>query len=81
MKKYDLTVSLTMIAQIILVMFVLVFGIMSMFEWQLFTICQILAGILMFVLAFNNKVVYKRKYMTVVYIIIGIIILARVLFG
>jgi len=81
MKKIEVINSLTLLAQITLLIFVLAFGIAGMFYWELFTICRILAGLLMFILAFNNHTVFKRKHMTVIYIVIGIFILASVLFG
>ena len=81
MKKIEVLNSLTLLAQITLLVFVLAFGIAGMFHWELFVICRVLVGLLMFILAFNNHKVFKRKHMTVIYIIIGIFILASALFG
>lgn len=81
--KIDVNIinQVTMLLQIILGIFALSFGIMGMFERELFFVAEVLVGILMFVLAYNNQKVYKRRFMTVVYNVLGIIILASILFG
>lgn len=72
--------AVSMLVQIILVLFDIVFLIMGLFYKELFIICEIITGLTMFVLAFNNQKIYKRKYMTYIYAFLGIVILARALF-
>ncbi|MEG2322183.1 MAG: hypothetical protein RSB71_01660 [Bacilli bacterium] len=82
MKKTDDIVSqIALLLQIVLGIFVLTFAIASLFERELFIICEILIGLLMFVIAYNNQKIYKRKYMTVVYIGLGIVIITSSLFA
>lgn len=77
----DTWTQITMLLQITLGIFTITFAIASMFENELFMICEILVGLLMFVIAYNNQKVYKRKYMTAVYAGLGIIIIAASLFA
>lgn len=72
--------QITMLLQITLAIFLISFGIASIFENELIKICQILIGLLMFVIGYNNYKVYKRKYMTPIYIGLGIIIILTIFF-
>lgn len=67
--------QITMLLQIVLGIYVVSFGIASIFERDLFIISEILIGLLMFVIAYNNQKIYKRKYMTYVYFGLGIVII------
>ena len=73
--------QITMLLQITLAIFLVMFGVASFFEAELFLICQILIGLLMFVIAYNNQKIYKRKYMTPIYIGLGIVIIASAFFA
>lgn len=73
--------QITLLLQISLAIFLISFGIASLFERELFIICQILIGLLMFVIGYNNHKIYKRKYMTPIYIGLGIVIISAALFG
>ncbi len=76
----DTIEQITMLLQIALAIFLIAFGVASLFERDLFIISQILIGILMFVIGFNNHRIYKRKYMTPIYIGLGIVIICSALF-
>lgn len=67
--------QITLLFQIALIIFIISFGILSIFNKELFIVCEVLMSVMMFVLAFNNQKVYKRKYMTYVYILFGILLL------
>lgn len=69
------TYQLTLLFQIALIVFIISFDILSIFNKDLFIICEVLISVMMFVLAFNNQKVYKRKYMTYVYMLFGILLL------
>lgn len=69
------TYQITLLFQIALIVFIISFGILSIFNKDLFIICEVLISVMMFVLAFNNQKVYKRKYMTYVYMLFGILLL------
>lgn len=73
--------QITLLLQIALAIYALSFAIASIFEKQLFVICELIVGILMFVIAYNNQKLYKRKYMTAIYTGLGIVIIASVLFA
>ena len=77
----DSTTQIMMLLQIALAIFALTFGVISMFERELFIICEILIGLSMFVIAFNNQRIYKRKYMSAIYLGLGIVIIASSLFA
>lgn len=77
----DVVGQITMLLQIVLAIFVVTFGIASLFQRELFIICEILVGLSMFVIAYNNQKIYKRKYMTAIYIGLGIVIIAASLFS
>lgn len=77
----DVVSQITMLLQIVLAIFVVTFGIASLFQRELFIICEILVGLSMFVIAYNNQKIYKRKYMTAIYIGLGIVIIAASLFA
>ena len=77
----DTIYQITMLLQITLAIFAITFAIASIFEKELFLICELLVGLLMFVIAYNNQKVYKRKYMTIVYLGLGIVIIASSLFA
>ncbi len=76
----DTVEQITMLLQISLAIFLVAFGVASLFERELFIISQILIGILMFVIGFNNHKIYKRKYMTPIYLGLGIVIICSALF-
>ena len=76
----DTVEQITMLLQISLAIFLVAFGVASLFERELFIISQILIGILMFVIVFNNHKIYKRKYMTPIYLGLGIVIICSALF-
>ena len=76
----DTVEQITMLLQISLAIFLVAFGVASLFERDLFIISQILIGILMFVIGFNNHKIYKRKYMTPIYLGLGIVIICSALF-
>ena len=76
----DTIEQITLLLQIALAIFLIAFGVASIFERDLFIISQILIGILMFVIGFNNKRIYKRKYMTPIYLGLGIVIICSALF-
>lgn len=76
----DTVEQITMLLQIALAIFLIAFGVASLFERDLFIISQILIGLLMFVIGFNNHRIYKRKYMTPIYIGLGIVIICSALF-
>ena len=76
----DTIEQITLLLQIALAIFLIAFGVASIFERDLFIISQILIGILMFVIGFNNHRIYKRKYMTPIYIGLGIVIICSALF-
>lgn len=82
-KKIDVDVihQITMLLQITLAIFVVTFGVASLFCREFYLICQILVGLLMFVIAYNNHKIYKRKYMTAIYLGLGIVIIASSLFA
>lgn len=69
------TYQITLLFQIALIVFIISFGILSIFNKDLFIICEVLISVMMFVLVFNNQKVYKRKYMTYVYMLFGILLL------
>lgn len=73
--------QITMLLQIALAIFLVSFGVASLFVAELFIICQVLIGLLMFIIAYNNQKIYKRKYMTPIYLGLGIIIIASAFFG
>jgi len=73
--------QITMLLQVSLGIFAITFAIASIFEKELFMICELLVGILMFAIAYNNQKIYKRKYMTIIYIGLGIVIIASSLFA
>ncbi len=73
--------QITMLLQISLAIFLVSFGVASLFAAELFIICQVLIGLLMFIIAYNNQKIYKRKYMTPIYLGLGIIIIASAFFG
>ena len=73
--------QITMLLQIALAIFLVSFGVASLFVGELFIICQVLIGLLMFIIAYNNQKIYKRKYMTPIYLGLGIIIIASAFFG
>lgn len=73
--------QITMLLQIALAIFLVSFGVASLFAAELFIICQVLIGLLMFIIAYNNQKIYKRKYMTPIYLGLGIIIIASAFFG
>ena len=77
----DTIEQITMLLQITLAIFLVAFGVASLFERELFIISQILIGLLMFIIGYNNHKIYKRKYMTYVYIGLGIIIICSTLFA
>lgn len=77
----DVIHQITMLLQIGLAIFLISFGVASLFCRELYIICQIIIGLLMFVIAYNNYKIYKRKYMTAVYIGLGIVIIASSLFA
>lgn len=72
--------QITMLLQTALAIFLVAFGVASIFEARLFIISQILIGLLMFVIGYNNHKLYKRKYMTPIYIGLGIVIICSALF-
>ena len=76
----DTVEQITMLLQISLAIFLVAFGVASLFERELFIISQILIGLLMFVIGFNNHKIYKRKYMTPIYLGLGIVIICSALF-
>lgn len=76
----DVIHQITMLLQIGLAIFLISFGIGSLFCKELYLVCQIIIGLLMFVIAYNNHKIYKRKYMTAVYLGLGIVIIASSLF-
>ncbi len=71
---------ITLLIQIVLMVFIISFGILSIFNKDLFMIFEILMSVMMFVLAFNNQKFYKRKYMTYVYLVFGILLLVGLFF-
>ena len=79
--EMDVIEQITMLLQVVLVIFVVTFGIASVFEGAFFKICEILIGLLMFVIGYNNQKIYKRKYMTAVYIGLGVVIIATTFFA
>ena len=79
--EMDVIHQITILLQIALSIFLLSFGIASIFERELYTICQIMIGLLMFVIAYNNQTIYKRKYMTYIYLGLGIVIIATSFFA
>lgn len=71
MKKIDTkTVMLGM--QLIMLVVLMIFLIISAFNSEFLKICEIICGIILFVIAYNNKTIYKRKSMTKIYLIGGI---------
>ena len=76
----DVITSITMLLQAVLGIYVVSFGIASLYHVELFQICELLIGLLMFIIAYNNYKIYKRRYMTAVYFGLGIIIIAASLF-
>ncbi len=76
----DTVEQITMLLQIALAIYLVAFGVASVFERELFKISQILTGLLMFVISYNNYKIYKRKYMTPIYLGLGIVIICTVLF-
>ncbi len=79
--EMDVIHQITMLLQIALSIFLLSFGVASLFSKELYMVCQIIIGVLMFVIAYNNQTVYKRKYMTYIYLGLGIVIIATSLFA
>ena len=77
---YDVISSITLLLQAVLGIYVITFGIAGVYENELFTICEILIGLLLFTIAYNNHKIYKRKYMTAVYFGLGLVIIASSLF-
>lgn len=79
--EMDVIHQITMLLQIALAIFLVSFGVASLFCKELYLICQIIIGLLMFVIAYNNQTIYKRKYMTAIYLGLGIVIIASSLFA
>lgn len=81
-EKIDVDVidSITMLMQVILGIYIITFGVASLYVNELFLICEILVSLTLFVIAYNNHKVYKRKYMTFVYLGLGIVIIAASVF-
>lgn len=76
-RKVDFS-KITLLIQLILLIFVLCFGIMSLLENKFTVILYGLTAILMLVMAYNNIKIYKRKYATYAYLIIGAMLLVRI---
>lgn len=73
-KEYD-NKEVSLLTQVILTEFVVIFGIISIFTDIFMPVFYIIISILLFNIAYNNYKVFKKKYMTAVYIIIGAYIL------
>ncbi|MBE6138708.1 MAG: hypothetical protein E7173_03065 [Firmicutes bacterium] len=58
-----------LLAQAILVLFTLVFGIATIFQTELKVLFEILLGMSLSVMAFNNLKVYKRTLFTIPYVL------------
>ena len=61
--------------QFILVLLMLVFVIMSLFDSNYMKIVTIITGLTLLVMAYNNHKIYKRKKFTLIYSTIGVIVL------
>ena len=61
--------------QFILVLLMLVFVIMSLFDSNYMKIVTIITGLALLVMAYNNHEIYKRKKFTLIYSAIGVIVL------
>lgn len=61
--------------QFILVLLMLVFVIMSLFDSNYMKIVTIITGLALLAMAYNNHKIYKRKKFTLIYSAIGVIVL------
>jgi len=60
-----------LIIQLLLVIILVIFLILSIFWNHLFLVAEILSGITLVVMGFNNQRIYKRKYLTAIYMAFG----------
>lgn len=58
-----------MLVQFILIFFLIVFGIITIFHNEFKLACFLTAGLILLVMAYNNHRIYKRKKLTILYII------------
>lgn len=73
-KNYVLN-KMGMWVQFILVILILFFILMTLFDNKYMNIVKILTGLVLIVMAYNNHKIYKRKYFTIIYSLIGILVL------
>ena len=71
--------QLTMLIQMLLMEFIIVFVILALYVPEFSISLVILMGITLLVLSYNNYAIYKRKYFTLIYLIFGIASLASVI--
>lgn len=78
MKRKSLFTDLNIFLQMILSVCVLIMGIFSLFEKELWIVVEGILGVLMFLLAYNNQKVYKRNFMTYGYFLFGLFIMINI---
>jgi hypothetical protein len=67
-KEYSLKQA-GMLVQIILVFFLIIFAILTIFYSQLKIACFLISGLTLIVMAYNNHKIYKRKTLTIIYLL------------
>lgn len=58
-----------MLVQFILLFFLFVFGIITIFHHEFKLACFLVMTLILLVMAYNNHRIYKRKYLTIIYIV------------
>ena len=78
-KRKSLYTDLGIFLQMVLSVCTLIMGIFSLFEKELFLVCEIILVFLLFLLAYNNQKVYKRNFMTYGYAFVGFLLFMAVI--
>ncbi len=67
------------LVEVILVIILFFFLVMSIFENVFFPLCEGIMAVLMFLLAYNNYKTFKRKHYSTLCIVVGIILVISAL--
>lgn len=76
MKKVDN--SLGLLAQCVIAVFLIMFGVMTLFEKSFMIVTEALIILMMLILTYNNYKTFKRKYVYILYISVALLLLLDV---
>ncbi len=73
--------NISLFLQVVLVMFVGITAIMSIFINEFLTVVEILLSVTLLIMAYNNYKIYRQKGLTCLYAIIGTVLLITSIFS